>query len=152
MTTPDVDPLIKTARVGLPPTEAFDLFTARMSVWWPLATHSVGLDRATDVAVEPRVGGSIVETIADGSTSVWGTIEVWDPPNRLRFTWHPGTPPGEATLVEVRFRDADTGTTVELIHTGWERRPDGAAARAQYDPGWDFVFGLYAAACGGDFA
>jgi uncharacterized protein YndB with AHSA1/START domain len=30
-------------------------------------------------------------------------------------------------------------TLVELTHTGWERRPDGAAARENYDTGWTFV-------------
>lgn len=149
MTTPDTGPLTKTAKVGLAPTEAFDLFTARMGAWWPLATHSVGLDKAIDVVVEPGVGGTVVETISDGSTSIWGTIEVWDPPNILRFTWHPGTSPEEATLVEVRFHETELGTTVELIHTGWDSRPDGAGARAQYDPGWNFVFGLYAEKGGG---
>lgn len=150
MTTPNIGPLTKTAKVGLAPSEAFDLFTARMGAWWPLATHSVGLDRATDVVVEPVVGGNIVETIADGSTSIWGTVETWDPPNSLKFTWHPGTSPEEATLVEVRFQATESGTTVELIHNGWDRRSDGAGARAQYDPGWDFVFGLFAEQGGGE--
>lgn len=152
MTTQDLGPLVKTANVGLAPAEAFDLFTSRMGEWWPLTTHSVGLERATDVVVEPGVGGRIIETIADGSTSVWGTLEVWDPPNSLEFTWHPGTDPAEATLVEVRFLAAGFGTKVELIHTGWDRRSDGAGARAQYDPGWDLVFGLYAGSGGGDLA
>lgn len=146
MTIHDLGPLVKTANVALAPIDAFELFTARMGAWWPLTTHSVGLENATDVVVEPGVGADIVETLADGSTSIWGTVDVWEPPHRLRFTWHPGTSPGEATLVEVRFRETETGTAVELVHTGWEHRPDGAAARTQYDPGWDFVFGLFAAA------
>lgn len=144
MTIRDTDAVVKTAAVSLAPAEAFDLFTKDMGAWWPLATHSVGLERATGVEVEPAVGGNITESIADGSTRSWGTIDVWEPPNRLRFSWHPGTTPENATLVEVLFHETDSGSTVELIHTGWDRRPDGAAARAQYDPGWDFVFGLYA--------
>jgi len=149
MTTEEVGALIKTASVQVRPAEAFDLFTRNMGIWWPLATHSVGLERATGVEIEPGVGGNIVETIADGSTSTWGTVDVWEPPNRLRFSWHPGTPPEEATQVEVFFHQAGSGTTVELIHTGWDRRPDGAAARSEYDPGWDFVLGLYAEAGAG---
>jgi hypothetical protein len=39
---------------------------------------------------------------------------------------------------------ADQGTTtVELIHTGWERHPRGAEARTGYDSGWDLVLGQY---------
>lgn len=149
MTTRDSDGLVKTATVRLAPAEAFDLFTKSMGEWWPLATHSVGLEHATGVEVEPGVGGNIIETIADGSTSIWGTINVWEPSRRLRFSWHPGGAPANATEVDVLFHQTDSGTTVELIHTGWDRRPDGAAARAQYDPGWDLVFGLYAEAGAG---
>jgi hypothetical protein len=149
MTSPTPSDLRKTAKVGPPPNEAFEMFTKHIAAWWPLATHSVGMEQATAVEIEPRVGGQIVETIADGSTSIWGTVEVWDPPARLRFTWHPGTPAEEATLVEVMFRQAGSGTIVELIHSGWDSRPDGATARAQYDTGWDFVFGLYVEAGAG---
>jgi hypothetical protein len=145
MTTPNLD-LHKRAKISPPPTEAFELFTKHMAAWWPLATFSVGMEQATSVEVEPGVGGRIVETMADGSTSVWGTVELWKPPDRIRFTWHPGTPAEEATRVEVTFRQAGSGTIVELIHSGWENRPDGAAASAQYDSGWDLVFGRYAEA------
>jgi uncharacterized protein YndB with AHSA1/START domain len=148
MTSPNLD-LRKTATISPPPAEAFELFTKHMTAWWPLATHSVGMEQATGVEFEPEVGGRIVEAMADGSTSIWGTVELWEPPDRVRFTWHPGNPPEEATRVEVIFRKAGSGTIVELIHTGWEARPDGNAARAQYDPGWDFVFGLYAEAGAG---
>ncbi|AEG43561.1 SRPBCC domain-containing protein [Isoptericola variabilis] len=103
------------------------------------------LRKTVTVGVEPGVGGRIVETLADGSTEVWGTIEAWEPPARVRFTWHPGTPPAEATLVEVTFRAAPGGTAVELVHTGWDRRPDGGDARGRYDSGWDLVLRGYAA-------
>lgn len=142
----DAEPgsLVKKVTIDLDPVNAFDLFTTRMAVWWPLSTHSVGLEHATDVQVGTGIGGDIVETRTDGSTSIWGTIDVWEPPERIRFTWHPGTPADEATLVEVRFEASDTGTTLVLTHSGWDRRPDGDGARAQYDNGWEFVLGLYA--------
>jgi hypothetical protein len=138
--------LRKTATVSQTPAEAFALFTEQMAAWWPMASHSVGLDQATSVKVEPGVGGRIIETLRDGATSVWGTIDVWEPPAKLRFSWHPGTSEDEATTVEVLFHESGAATTVELIHTGWERRPNGAAMLEQYDSGWDYVFGLYAAA------
>lgn len=134
----------KVAVVRQPPAAAFELFTAHVGAWWPLATHSVGLARATAVAFEPGVGGRIVETYGEGQTAVWGTVEVWDPPARLRFTWHPGTAPEEATTVEVTFRASADGTAVELVHRGWDRRPDGAAARANYERGWELVLRCYA--------
>ena len=139
----------KTAKVNLTPTAAFELFTGGIGAWWPLGTHSVGLDQATSVECEPHVGGHIFETARGRDRCVWGTFRVWEPPTRVCFTWHPGTPESEATDVEVRFREDDDGTLVELVHTGWDRRPHGDIARTDYVEGWDLVFGRSAAAgCG----
>lgn len=138
--------LRKTARVNLDPAAAFRLFTEGIGEWWPLDSHSVGRGQATSVECEPRVGGRIIETMAGGGQAVWGTILVWEPGARLRFTWHPGTPESEATEVEVRFDASAEGTLVELVHTGWDRRAgDGGAVRANYDRGWDHVLGRLAA-------
>ena len=47
-----------------------------------------------------------------------------------------------ATDVELRFTPQGDGTLVELVHSGWEQHGEHAAdLRAQYDSGWDFVFG-----------
>lgn len=153
-TTPsDLAPLRKWVRVPQPPTEAFRLFTAELGAWWPLATHSVGEDRSLRVVLEPVVGGHIVETYGvDGELreAVWGTVLAWEPPSLVRFTWHPGTPEPEATQVEVRFTPAGGGTAVELVHSGWDRRPDGGTARAGYGPGWELVLGRFASLAAGD--
>jgi len=136
----------KTARVRRSPEEAFALFTERIAEWWPVRTHSVGREGCEGVRFEAGVGGRIVESVAGGATAVWGTVLVWEPPARVRFTWHPGTPPDEATQVEVTFTGGADGTVVELVHTGWDRRPDGVEARRSYDSGWELVLGSYAAA------
>src|ERR1700733_11297675 len=124
----DTAPIRKTVTVPVPPQRAFELFTARIGEWWPLATHSVGEDQAISVAFGDGIGGSIVEALADGTTSVWGAVTAW----------HAGTPVAEATSVEVTFTPDEHGhTVVELVHSGWDNRPDGAAARAGYETGWD---------------
>jgi Activator of Hsp90 ATPase homolog 1-like protein len=139
-------PLRKTVVVPVGQSHAFELFTARIGQWWPLATHSVGLDDAVLVSFPSEVGGSIVETMRDGRTSVWGAVTAWDPPVGISFTWHPGQPESWAGDIEVRFiPDSSGGTLVELTHSGWERRSDGAAARLGYDSGWDVVVGAYGA-------
>jgi hypothetical protein len=62
----------------------------------------------------------------------------------VAFTWHAGTPEAEAGLVEVTFTAiGPDSTVVELVHSGWENRPDGAGARAGYETGWDTVIGHY---------
>jgi uncharacterized protein YndB with AHSA1/START domain len=145
-----VEPVRKTVTVPATPERAFDLFTARFHEWWPLQTHSVGLDQAVGVTFGTGTGGTIVETLADGTTSTWGTITHWEPPHRVAFSWHAGTPAAEATRVEVTFTEDEPGSTVvRLVHSGWERRPDGAHARDGYESGWDPVVGSFAVAAGG---
>ena len=137
-------PLRKTVVVPLDQSRAFELFTASFGEWWPLATHSVGLHDAARVRFPREAGGSIIETMRDGSTSVWGTVTRWDPPVAVRFTWHPGQPESWAGDIEVRFTpDGPAATVVELTHSGWDRRADGAAARLGYDSGWAAVLAAY---------
>jgi uncharacterized protein YndB with AHSA1/START domain len=142
-----VEPVRKSVTVPAAPPRAFELFTAHIQEWWPLGTHSVGAGDAVGVAFGDGVGGAIIETLADGTTSVWGTITHWEPPHRVAFTWHAGTAEAEATRVEVTFtQDGPGRTVVRLVHSGWERRPDGASARDGYDSGWEPVIGSFAAA------
>jgi uncharacterized protein YndB with AHSA1/START domain len=140
-------PLRKTVVVQLEPPLAFELFTAHIAEWWPLATHSVGLSDAVLVTFPGEVGGAIIETKRDGTTWVWGTVTEWDPPAGVSFTWHPGQPVSWAGNIEVRFTpDGTGGTVVVLTHSGWDRRSDGAAARRGYDSGWEVVLGGYGTA------
>jgi hypothetical protein len=137
-------PLTKRVTVPVGPERAFEVFTAEMSAWWPLATHSILGQAARDVRFESGVGGQILEYGDDGVVESWGTVSEWDPPRSVSFSWHPGTDPDQAGQVTVSFTAIDGGTEVELVHTGWERRPDGVRARASYDTGWDYVLGFYA--------
>ena len=135
-----VEPVRKSVTVPAAPQRAFELFTAHIQEWWPLKTHSVGLEDAVGVTFGEGVGAAIIETLADGTTSAWGTITGWEPPHRVAFTWHAGTPEAEATRVEVTFtQDGPASTVVRLVHSGWEHRPDGVSAREGYDSGWEPV-------------
>ena len=124
---------------------AFEVFTARIGRWWPLAELSVYGAGAT-VTFD---GGQIVERAPDGGTSLWGTVTRWEPPGALAFSWHPGHPPDRASHVEVTFAAAGGQTLVTLEHTGWEAFDDPAAARAEYDQGWPAVLDRYRECAGG---
>jgi uncharacterized protein YndB with AHSA1/START domain len=148
MTIPDagqLTPLIKKVAVPAPPERAFHLFTAEISAWWPLLTHSIAEAAARRITFPSSVGGQIVEYDDDGPVGAWGTVTDWDPPAYVSFSWHPGTDPAEATRVSVRFTPVAEGTEVELVHDGWERRTGGAVVRHNYDTGWDRVLGEYVA-------
>lgn len=133
--------LRKAVTVPQSPDEAFRLFTEEIATWWPLRTHSVGGESAVTVAFDlPR--RRLVETLAGGEVAIWGEVLEWDPPQGLRLSWHPGTPPDQATTVDVRFRaNAAGGTEIVLVQADWERRPDGEERRQDYDTGWDLVLG-----------
>jgi uncharacterized protein YndB with AHSA1/START domain len=127
--------------VQLPRDEAFRLFTEGIGRWWPLATHSVFNADATNVTLEPRVGGRLYEEAADGRTCDWGSVTVWQPGERVAMTWHPGDEEALATLVEVAFSEApEGGTLVDLRHTGWEVHGAEAEEDATgYQEGWPIV-------------
>jgi len=127
----------KAVSVFVGPERAFEIFTARIATWWPLRTHSVGEEDATDVTIEPREGGRFYETTRDGAEHEWGTVTAWEPPGRFACTWHPGYSPDEAQDLEVRFLPDGQGTRVELTHTGFERRGAKAARMTEaYNSGW----------------
>src|SRR5262245_45917860 len=114
-------PIVKVVTVNAPPERAFARFTKEMASWWPLRLHSVGEPDDRTFTVVERVGGLIVERTRSGREFVWGTIEIWAPPHRVAFSWHPGEAPERATRVELRFTAAGTRTRVELRHSGFER-------------------------------
>ncbi len=132
-------PIRKEVVTARDPDEAFRRFTAGMGDWWPLAAHSVaGGVSGGGVTFDER---AIVERAADGAEHVWGRVQVWEPPERLVFTWHPGRDPATAQEIEVRFEPHAAGSRVTLEHRGWERYGEGAAAmHARYETGWDGVF------------
>lgn len=143
----ELSPVDYTVNVPLAPAAAFELFTRSMRRWWPLSSHSCGGAEASDVIVEPRVGGRIVESTTQGAAHVWGTILEWTPPDRLVTTWHPGTPVDQATRLQVTFTARDRSTDVRILHDGWAARGEQAAARRQaYDEGWRAVMAHYESA------
>lgn len=147
-----IEPVRKEVTVKSSVERAFQIFTEGIGSWWPLATHSVARDQAESVVFEARVGGLVRERARDGETHTWGEVLVWEPPRRVVFSWHPGREPNTAQEVEVSFSEADGGTRVTLVHRGWERLGDQAAAtRDQYAGGWDAVLGrCYVEACAGE--
>lgn len=140
-TRTSVPPVRREVLVRGGPEDAFTRFTDDIGRWWPLASHSASGVGGT-VAF---TGGLLVETGPDGVESVWGEVLDWEPPHRLRLTWHPGQPDGPVTEVEVRFEVAGEGTRVVLVHRGWEALPDPEAARESYDSGWPTVLAAFAA-------
>jgi hypothetical protein len=138
-------PIHRSVSVSWSPEAAFHRFTAEMGTWWPSRTHSVGEKRVQRIVFETREGGDIYEEHVDGRRFAWGRVTLWEPPQRVRFTWHPSRDPSTAQDVEVLFRPEGTGTRLELTAAGWERWGKGAArARRGYDVGWGYILNVWA--------
>jgi hypothetical protein len=93
----------KSVTVPIAPERAFELFISEIGTWWPLATHSVGLERAIGVSCGTSVGDEMVETLDDGTTSVWGTVLESDPLHLIVLSWHAGRSADDATRLELVF-------------------------------------------------
>jgi len=147
---PYLEPLRKSVTVSCSVEHAFEVFTGRISSWWPLGQYSIGQEQARDCAIVPRVGGEIYEVDERGERSPWGRVLAWDPPRRFAMTWHPGREADTAQEVEVRFEATPEGAKVELEHRNWAVLGDRAReTREGYDSGWAHVFGeCFVAACG----
>jgi uncharacterized protein YndB with AHSA1/START domain len=133
----------KTVTVDCVVEEAFRVFTADATSWWPAATHSI---RGTlkEVVFEAYEGGEVYEVSADGEKGHWATVVAWEPPSRLVLAWNILEREAVPTEVEVRFVAEGESTRVELEHRGWEAvAEDAAAKRASYDTGWEHVLGVY---------
>ncbi len=139
-----IAPVRKAVEVSRSPAEAFDIFTARISSWWPLEKYSVSQSRTERVVLEPGVGGAVYEVRDDGQRFPWGQVLEWDPPRRLVLSWHPGHDPSTSQEVEVSFSAIPSGTRVELEHRNWHRRgAEARQARDSYAGGWEVVLGRH---------
>jgi uncharacterized protein YndB with AHSA1/START domain len=141
-----VPPVVKSVVFRGQPERAFDRLTLDIGQWWPLGTHSLGEDPNATLAFESLAPGArLIETLADGTAHVWGSVIESDPPSRLVFTWHVGRSPDLAQTIEVRFQPVDLDRTrVTLTHSGWERLGQaGAAMRENYDNGWVVVLARF---------
>lgn len=69
---------------------------------------------------------------------------MWEPPQRLVLSWHPGREPDVAQKVEVRFTTDGGGTKIDLEHRDWARLgEDAGKVRESYGNGWAVVLGKH---------
>ena len=97
-----IEPIRLSFEVRASPAHAFEVWTGRISQWWP-ADHTVSGSPGLTVVLEPRAGGRIFERESGGTEHEWGEVTVWDPPSRLVYLWHLRRDRADATEVEIRF-------------------------------------------------
>lgn len=142
-------PIRREVIVDADPATAFEVFTARIGDWWPLADFSAHGDGSSVAFVD----GVIVESHPGQPDNAWGTVDRWEPPAVAAFTWHPAADATTASHVTVTFielGDPDernsARTLVRIEHAGWEVFADPASSRAEYGHGWPVVLDCFSTA------
>ncbi len=130
----------------LPPAAAFDLFTERVSDWWP-PTHRLTKDPASTITMAP--GKPFLERATDGRVAELGRVRVWQRPERLELDFYLGTGPDAPTDVVIRFEPEGDGTRITVRHgplpesaAGWGERV------ARYRASWPVVLAALSQADG----
>ncbi|MBT8078683.1 MAG: SRPBCC domain-containing protein [Gammaproteobacteria bacterium] len=95
---------------------------------------------ATAMDINPVVGGHyiLIMKSPEFEARSEGRFIAVTPGQHVRYTWE-WNGDGEVSEIDVRFRPATGGTTVELEHSGFTR----AESAKMHDSGWDsYVAGL----------
>ncbi len=118
-------------RVAAPPQRAFNVFTQEIHLWWRYdGRFRFSRQSPGKLSFEPRLGGALIESYADGTSFEIGRITAWEPGEKLCFTWRQASFAAEqGTDVEVRFEAVGAETRVSVEHRGWDRVPQAHVAR-----------------------
>jgi uncharacterized protein YndB with AHSA1/START domain len=143
------EPLRISFEVGCPPEQAFELWTAHTSTWWP-TSHTVSARPGVEVVMEPGVGGRIFERTPEGDEHDWGQVTGWEPPSRISYLWHLRQDRADATEVEITFTpEQGAGTRLSIVHWGWEALGSrGPGQRERNQRGWDGLLAHFRAVAG----
>lgn len=154
MTAPAQDTSVRSEIVVEAPIErAFDVFTAKFDRIKPREHNMLGVDIVESV-FEPRAGGRVYDRGVDGSECQWARVLVFEPPERVVFTWditpywQVETDLDKTSEVEVRFiAESATRTRVALEHRNLDRHGDGWQGLGQGvsgDGGWPLYLQRFA--------
>ena len=124
--------------VGVPPAEAFRLFTEAVGDWYRVDARTVPQpERTRGLAIEGRIGGRFLALTDDGvQNDVLGVISAWDPPKRFAYIDLNGCD------VDVRFEPRGSGSMVTVVVSGLDAlAPDRAEQLRRH--GWQTVLAWY---------
>jgi uncharacterized protein YndB with AHSA1/START domain len=140
--------------VEAPVDRAFHVFTQQFGAFKP-PEHNLLATPIAETVFEPRAGGHIYDRGTDGSECHWARVLVYDPPQRVVFSWDIGptwqveTDPDRTSEVEVIFvADGPDRTRVELEHRNLDRHGPGweaVSGGVGHDQGWPLYLERYAA-------
>ena len=138
-----VAPIKKIVAVKATPEVAFKAFTEEIAAWWRLDRHSLDAENVDSLVFETEQGGTVYQTMKDGSTIQWAKVQSFTPPDGFVLDWHIGVEPENASRVKVTFTAASDGMTeVVLTHSEFENSSpeDPETYKGHYANGWVTVF------------
>jgi len=134
--------ITKSVLLPCPREKAFQLFTERISEWWP-TTHRLTRHAASELFLEQT--GRFWVRAGDGSEIELGRVLVWDPPQHLALDFDIGTSAAQPTAVEITFSEENGGTRVIVQHRPKPESEELWNQRAPlYEKSWSTVLGCLA--------
>jgi hypothetical protein len=129
--------IVKSVVLPLSSAAAFQLFTQKISAWWPAdRRHS----QASASEIFLLESGRFYERARDGREVELGHVRSWDFPNRILLDFFIATSPEQPTEVEITFAALGQGTQVTVM---LGPKPSSEALWTQraprYEQSWDAV-------------
>ena len=133
--------IVRSVRLSIAPMQAFELFTTRISDWWPPQSRHV---RGSGSRLYLLPEGRFYEQGVDGEEFELGRVLEWEPGKRILCHFYVATGIERPTLVEIRFESEASGTRVTVTH-GPTRASEAAWAgfAPKYDLNWGRVLAAY---------
>jgi hypothetical protein len=129
--------MVKSVVLPLPPGAAFELFTGRISEWWPPDRRHTQ-DPTSEIFLLPS--GRFYERARGGHEVELGRVRSWDVPSRIVLDFFIATGPDKPTEVEITFAADTGGTRVTVTHRPTAASADLWAERApRYERSWEVV-------------
>jgi hypothetical protein len=129
--------MVKSVMLPLAPGAAFELFTQKISAWWPPDRRHTQDPTSRIFLLE---SGRFYEQTRDGHEVELGCVRSWELPNRILLDFFIATGPEKPTEVEITFAAKEGGTQVTVVHRAKPSSEDLWLERApRYDRSWDVV-------------
>ncbi|WP_019483330.1 SRPBCC domain-containing protein [Arthrobacter sp. TB 23] len=145
--TPErVSPIEFEVTVPVPPEHAAAGFAEHIHLWWPVEDLNVwGAGSFFDLE-----DNALVETSVDEVEAVWAEVSRTEQSTRLEMVWRHHPDGGTPTDLTIEFlRGPGDGTTLSLVHDGWDTEARSKTERELYQIFWPLALTKFQRFMGG---
>lgn len=146
------DSIKKELKVNAELEKAFYTFVKDFSKWYPVE-YTWSQNVLEDIVIEGKEGGKCYETGPFKFRLDWGRVLIYEPPNRIAFTWQisfdrvPEPNPVKSSEVDIKFfEENEYLTRIKFEHRNFIHHGDDAEKyrKAMDSPeGWDYILQRY---------